>query len=345
MRKIILVLTVAFLPVLVSASTASDFIVNSQSAYAIPPGSTKVLILDLTLPEVLKSIKIKNSGTAQQIGISRISVFEDGQSLGWDGDEEEIIIKSSSPFWDTWLSGAFSRKRIFITVNIASAAASGKTIKPQLQIDSVKFVSGDLGPTDTDVFGLERMISAGTSLPTAPVAPLAGTPEVLSALTIRWHFTDLSNNEFGFKILDANLKEVARKEQADLSYLDETGLTPDTEYASRKVIAFNDRGESLSSSLSVFPAVRTLPLPKVEEPPVVPIEEITEVEPASAETAASKGGLFSPDELRAQIQEVQLKIIDLLKQLIQLLQEQISAAQASLLMAFESVTNWLQTRF
>ena len=42
------------------------------------------------------------------------------------------------------------------------------------------------------------------------------------------------------------------------------------------------------------------------------------------------------DKLKAQIAEVQQKIIDLLNQLIQLLQEQIKTAQASLFNSFSA---------
>ena len=83
--------------------------------------------------------------------------------------------------------------------------------------------------------GARKIISKDASAPALPAFPLAGSPEVLSTSTIRWHFTDLSLNEFGFKILDGNLKELVRKEEANLSYLDETGLSPNTEYSGRRI--------------------------------------------------------------------------------------------------------------
>lgn len=322
MMKTIFIFIFFLLPSFTYAFSASDFIVNSQATYEIPPGSGNVLILDLTLPELLQSIKIKNSGTALQSDIIKLTVFQDGKSAGWDGDENAIITKSSSPFWDTLLSGGFSEKRIFVTVDISSSAASTRTIKPRLEINSLKFLSGALGPTDKDVLGLERMIRAGTSVPTAPVAPLAGTPEVLSAFTIRWHFIDLSNNEFGFKILDVNLKEVIKKEEANLSYLDEIDLSPNTEYSGRRVLAFNDRGESLSYSLSVFPAAKTLSLPLA----ALPVAEKVEESALSPEV----GGPLSAQEFKDKIQEIQLQIIDLLKQLIEILQQQLVRGQTFL---------------
>ncbi|MBI2450095.1 MAG: hypothetical protein HYV47_01005 [Candidatus Nealsonbacteria bacterium] len=345
MRKIILVLVFVLAPGFSFASTANDFIVNPQSTYAVPAGTTNLLILDLTLPGAgLTSIKIDNTGTVQQYDISQLSIYEDGVSPGWDGDESEKLRKSFSPFFDTTLNGTFTKQRIFITVDIASTTYTGKTIKPEIQINSAVFPDVSLkGPTDKKIIGLERMILAGSDTPSAPVSPLAKSGEAISTSTIRWHFTDLSNNEFGFKILDENLNTVASG-GANISYLDETGLRPDTEYSGRQIKAFNDRGQNLVSALTVFPDVKTLPLPEIEEvrpPEEVEPQQIKEEEPAPTGT----GGPLSPEELRALIQELQQKIINLLAQLIQLLQQQISAAQASLFSAFESFANWLESRF
>jgi len=327
MKKTLLIISVACLviPAAVSAYTADDFTVNQHSTYAVPPGTTKLLILDLTSPEPIDSIKIKNAGTAQQTDLSKISIYKDGSSPGWDGDETEFFSKSSSPFWETWLSGP-SQTRIFVTVDINSSAVSERTIKPQLEINSVKFTPGESGPSDRAITGFEREILAVAGLPTIPVSPSAGTPEALSASTIRWHFTDMSNNEFGFKILDGNLNELVRKEQADISYIDETGLEPDTEYSGRRIVAFNDRGESSITSLSIFKPARTLALPEIE---VVPEKEEEEEGEEVVEIVPEKKPepeLTTAEQLRAKIRELQLKLIELLNQLIELLQQQLSGA-------------------
>lgn len=342
MRKIILIFIFSVFPFLASASTASDFTVNPQSTYDVPPGTTQLLILDLTLPGTsLTSIKIINAGSVAQYDLSQLTIYEDGQSPGWDGDETEKVRKTSSPFFDTELISdsenfSLSRQRIFVTVNVNSNTYTGKTIKPEIEINSAVFSDPALtGPTDKKITGFERIILAGTEVPYVPVSPMVKKGEAISTSAIRWYFTDLSTNETGFKILDKNLKTVATG-GANLSYLDETGLGPGTEYSGRQILAFNDQGQSLSSALTVFPAVRTLSLPVVEEKKEEVIEE---------ETQGGTGGPFSPSELRAMIQELQQKIIDLLNQLIQLLQQQISAAQASLFRAFESFTDWLEVRF
>jgi len=271
----------------------------------------------LTLPEPIASIKLKNAGTALHTDIAKISVFGDGDSAGWDGDEEELIIKSSSPFWDTWLSGDFSQTRIFVTVDIASTAVSERTIKPQLQVNSIEFVSEAISPTDEDILGFERMILAGASTPTVPVTPFAKTPEALSASTIRWHFTDMSNNEFGFKVLDENLQELVRKEESNLSYIDETGLQPDTEYSGRIIVAFNDRGESLISSLAVFPAVSTL----IEEAEEEIIEEEV-IEEEVEETIEGEAEVVEEVEEEEEVVE-EPSLLEIIQQKIAELQQQI----------------------
>ena len=157
---------------------------------------------------------------------------------------------------------------------------------------------------------------------------------------------DLSNNEFGFKILDENLK-IATSGPENISYLDETGLEPNTEYSNRKIVAFNDRGQSSVSTLSVLPAIKTLPSDEEKETRSPQETESQSPVPEVESQVPETGGPVPPSEseLRAQIQELQQKIIDLLKQLIQLLQEQISAAQASLFRAFGIFSSWLGARF
>ncbi|MFH1423467.1 MAG: hypothetical protein ABIG29_00735 [Candidatus Nealsonbacteria bacterium] len=320
MKKIFFIALLVLIPGMACGSTANDFQVNNQSTYAVPPGSTKVLILDLTLPDAkLNSIKIFNAGTVQQYNLSKISIYEDGPSPGWDGDESERVRKSSSPFFDTELAGDFSNKRIFVTVDINSDTYSGKTIKPELATGAAVFSDASFnGPTDEKVVGFERIILAGTNTPSVPFSPTAKNGEAVSTSTIRWYFTDASNNEFGFKILDSNSKTVARKEESNLSYLDETGLNSDTEYSGRRVAAFNDRGESMGSTLAVFPAVRTL-----AEQKTAPVEQVAPepvpAEPIAIQEVKKEPSLFETiqikiAEIQRQINELIIKLNEFIRQ-------------------------------
>lgn len=333
MAKIFLIALLIFVPGIVYGSVTDDFTVNRQSTYAVPRDVSNILVLDLTLPEPpdngtlqLKSIKIYNTGSATHLDFSKLRIWEDGSSVGFDGDEVEAAKILAAPFFDTEILGTFrvyskgdSWQRIFVTLDTSSAVYSLQemSIKPELVLSSIVFYDPIFnGPTDASIIGFERIISKDASIPAVPVTPFAGTPEALSTSSIRWHFTDLSNNEFGFKILDSNLKEVARTETADISYLDETGLEPNTKYSGRRVVAFNDRGESLGSTLAVFSSARTFEVQPPEEVAPQPIEEVA----LQIEEATPEPTLF--ETIQIKIAEIQQKINELLNQLNELLQQQ-----------------------
>jgi hypothetical protein len=81
-----------------------------------------------------------------------------------------------------------------------------------------------------------------------PDTPIIGTGQALSTTSIRWAFTDNSDDELGFKIydLEGNLKETCVGE--NLTYCDETGLNENTQY-SRIVVAYNIYGNSDDSEV------------------------------------------------------------------------------------------------
>jgi len=80
-----------------------------------------------------------------------------------------------------------------------------------------------------------------------PIAPTISTPTVLSSSAIRWSFTDNSSYETGFRVY-TNADAIATSSAiANLTYLDETGLSENTQYT-RYVKAYNSYGESASSS-------------------------------------------------------------------------------------------------
>lgn len=274
----------------------------------------------------LKSIKIHNAGTATHLDFSKMMIWEDGASRGWDGDEVEVTKVLAAPFFDTEISGDFRKyakgdswQRIFVTLDTSSAFYSYQenSIKPELVARSLVFSDPAFtGPTDASIIGFERDITHDAPIPTVPTTPLAGTPKVISTSSVRWQFTDLSDNEFGFKILDSNLKTVARTEQANLSYLDETGLNPDTEYSGRRVVAFNDRGESMGSTLAVFPASRTLALAPVVAPIVTSTEIVVE---APVKEVVLPPTLF--ETIQTKIADLQRQISELIKQLDEFIQQ------------------------
>ncbi len=87
------------------------------------------------------------------------------------------------------------------------------------------------------------------SVPEVPVAPAMGTPQALSANSIRWNFSDQLANETGFNLHDA-AESVKGTAGADATYIDENGLAPNTEYT-RHVHSFNSNGASGPSASAV----------------------------------------------------------------------------------------------
>ncbi len=91
---------------------------------------------------------------------------------------------------------------------------------------------------------------------TVPLNPDAGVPETRTSSIIRWKFTDRSNFETGFQLREEAPGMTARiifttepVATTDLSYIDETGLAPNTRYCNRVVRTLNDKGLSAPTAL------------------------------------------------------------------------------------------------
>jgi len=80
-----------------------------------------------------------------------------------------------------------------------------------------------------------------------PVAPTIGSATALSSSSMRWGFSDNANNETGFRVFDTGNTQKAECSTADLSYCDETGLSPNVSYT-RKVAGYNGDGNGVYSS-------------------------------------------------------------------------------------------------
>jgi uncharacterized protein (TIGR02145 family) len=86
--------------------------------------------------------------------------------------------------------------------------------------------------------------------------PTITTPQALSSTSIRWNFTDTASTETGFKLYDNSNNLISTNATADLSYIDETGLTPNTQYTGRYIKAYNSNGESQASQTA---SIYTIP--------------------------------------------------------------------------------------
>jgi hypothetical protein len=165
-----------------------------------------------------------------------------------------------------------------------SSKPEGTTASIQFSIDGSSWYSssGILDSSDTLTTGVDNSIdlsglgwetqefyykvqfgtNSGTDTPvldditlvyeSSPGVPTIGAPEALTTSSIRWNFTDNSSNESGFKLYNLDGVLLDTDETADLSYIDETGLSSNTEYT-RKISSYNIVGESdFSSTASAY---------------------------------------------------------------------------------------------
>lgn len=90
---------------------------------------------------------------------------------------------------------------------------------------------------------IETDFSIGSNISTTLSTPEIGTPERLTSTSMRWTFTSSENNADGFRVYDQEGVQVAQCVGSDITFCDETGLTPNTSYT-RKVAAYNENGRS-----------------------------------------------------------------------------------------------------
>ncbi|MBI2625233.1 MAG: hypothetical protein HYW70_02790 [Candidatus Nealsonbacteria bacterium] len=295
----------------------------------------------------ITAIRVVNIGTAGNTDIARIEAWEDNATAGWSGKTtpDETLI-GSSVNWDsnfsvtgaTYTTSSDATRRIFITADLDPGARSGFTIKVRINANYITLTSNNDGPSvDNLIVGQTRsIIVSGSASPSAPSAPTLGTPEAISAGTIRWKFTDKATNETGFKVYDGTNYKVVATASANASYADETGLSADTEYSKRRLVAYNDGGDSLekeyspvrtlSAAVPVTPAVEVpapAVVPPVAETPAVetPAVEVPVVETPAAEVKIPTVTFEKPisqltkAEVEAKIAEI-LDVVKVLQQMI-----------------------------
>lgn len=87
----------------------------------------------------------------------------------------------------------------------------------------------------------------GYKMSAPPYAPTIGTPTATSTTSIRWNFTDTNNNEDGFKVHDSGHTREFTRAVPNATFVEETGLSPNTLYTGRHVHAYNTLGNSPAS--------------------------------------------------------------------------------------------------
>ncbi|MBI2356751.1 DUF2341 domain-containing protein [Candidatus Dojkabacteria bacterium] len=88
--------------------------------------------------------------------------------------------------------------------------------------------------------------SGSTEIYTLLSTPILVSGQALSSSSIRWNFTDGGVNESGFKVYDSSGSLLITCATPDITFCDETGLSPNTTYT-RKVKAYNANVDSVFS--------------------------------------------------------------------------------------------------
>jgi hypothetical protein len=91
-----------------------------------------------------------------------------------------------------------------------------------------------------------------------PYAPTIGTPVASSSSSIRWKYTDNATNETGYRLYDETGIVVIATTSADMNFVDEIGLLPNTQYT-RRVAAFNGNYESRHSATASIYTLAAVP--------------------------------------------------------------------------------------
>jgi len=148
-----------------------------------------------------------------------------------------------------------------------SSGVLGGTDTLSTGVDNTIDLSGLSWETPTFYYKVAFGTDGGTATPvldditvnyeSAPGVPTIGVPTVLSPTSIRWNFTDNATNEAGFKLFDGEDNLIDTDEIQDLTYMDEAGLSANTQY-SRKAASYNYLGDSgFSSTATVYTLANT----------------------------------------------------------------------------------------
>ena len=152
----------------------------------------------------------------------------------------------------TWTAGT-----TFDTNSISSDPLFVSTVTPDfhLQSTSPAINVGTNVSLTSDYAGVSVPRGAGYEIGAyeypVPLAPTIGSPSALSFSSIRWNFTDNSNDETGFRLYGSPGAVLVQSPLTNLSYLDETGLSAGTQYSGRYVKAYNSYGESVASDVAI----------------------------------------------------------------------------------------------
>ncbi|MFA6305030.1 MAG: right-handed parallel beta-helix repeat-containing protein [Patescibacteria group bacterium] len=172
-----------------------------------------------------------------------------GANTGYDGVSAGAHDLSSNPLFLN-STGSYSTTTDFLLAATSPAIDAGTTLSATYDDANLYGSSWPSVVTTADQdlsgYGWEM----GAFIYPYPQKPTIGTPSAISATSIRWNFTDAANDETGFRIYNNSYALAVSSATAGLTYLDETGLSENTQYTGRFATAYNSYGNSASSSIA-----------------------------------------------------------------------------------------------
>ena len=349
---ILLITVFISVPGIVFGFTTSE-VINHQvlEAYFYPQEFDK-LVMDLTIPsgrenqeDILKAITIQNTGTAVDSNdIYKIKIWQDKGKTGFQGigiDEElgTLIFYSQNNSW--YINNLNSTiptqgLRIFISIETSKYAATYRTIQMRIPLlfdgnGNKVFDVGDLGifmdsqnngPTDQVILNSGRQTIWGF---------------IVDNLAPKTVIIEPKDNS---EIITANylVKGLARDQGGSTPQWVKIGINDvwhDVTSTGSNFAAWEYNWQNITEGTFILKTQSADWMENVETPgdgttvtvvfPAPPAEEeIGETPPSPEATEGKAISEMTVEELKVKISEIQQKIIELLTQLIQFIQSQIS---------------------
>ncbi len=207
-------------------------------------GTTRPAASTAQLPAYANSMSIKSADLISEVYDVQIKTFTYNLSAKPTGTTATIQFSKDGTNW------------------YSSAGVLGVTTTLATGTNNVIDLSGLNWETKVFYYKVAFGTNSGTATPVldditlgydaTPAMPTIGDPEALSTSSIKWNFTDNASNETGFKLFDASNALVLTSANQNLSYINETNLSANTQYT-RKVAAYNALGNSdLTTSKSIY---------------------------------------------------------------------------------------------
>ncbi|MBI4121997.1 MAG: hypothetical protein HY461_01560 [Parcubacteria group bacterium] len=150
-----------------------------------------------------------------------------------------------------------------LSIAAATGVISGTPTTPGGYTFTVQVADSTSGGAQTTTQAFTVTITSSSSNPalraSAPQAPVALTSQAIDHQTVRYIWTDTSNDESGFRLVDAAGTILIDAIPGGAITIDETALPGNSEIAGRKIVAYNASGTATSG---VFPSAIT-PMPPV----------------------------------------------------------------------------------